>query len=233
MKLLRIGILLLFVSAAFAQRGGGGSRGGGGGFRGGSGGGFRGGSGFSRGGSGFSRGGSGFSRGFGGSGFGRGYGGSGFGRGYGFRGSSRYAFGFGFGLGYPYYGYGWGYPGYYGSYDYYPYSYYPPAGYAYPPTYYDSGPVVVNQNYGAPDPPPPVARTREYAPRQEASRDPLYLIAFTDHRITAAIAYWVEGDTLHYVTREHEPKQVRLDDVDRAFSEQLNRDRRVEFRLPR
>ncbi len=233
MKLLRIGILLLFVSAAFAQRGG--SRGGGGGgFRGGGGGGFRGGSSFSRGG-GF--GGSGFTRGFGGSGFNRGgfnrgFVGSRFGRGFGFRGSSRFAFGFGFGLGYPYYG--WGYPGYYGYNDYYPYSYYYPPAYTYGyPSYYDSGPVVVNQNYGTPDPPPPPARIREYAPSQEPGREPLYLIAFTDHRITAAVAYWVEGDTLHYVTREHEHKQVPLDGVDRSFSEQLNRDRRVEFHLPR
>ena len=135
-------------------------------------------------------------------------------------------------MGYPYYG--WGYPGYYGYNDYYPYSYYYPPAYTYGyPSYYDSGPVVVNQNYGTPDPPPPPARIREYAPSQEPGREPLYLIAFTDHRITAAVAYWVEGDTLHYVTREHEQKQVPLDGVDRAFSEQLNRDRRVEFRLPR
>jgi hypothetical protein len=92
---------------------------------------------------------------------------------------------------------------------------------------------VVTQNYGTPDPPPSSAQIRQYPQNQEPSREPLYLIAFTDHRITAALAYWVEGDTLHYVTREHEQKQVPLDGVDRAFSEQLNRDRRVEFRLPR
>jgi hypothetical protein len=232
MKLLRVGILCLFVSVAFAQRGG--SHGGGGGFsRGGGGGGF------SRGGGGFSHGGGGFSRGFSGGGFrgGSGFSRGGFNRGFGFRGGgSRFAFGLGFG--YPYYGYGygygWGYPGYY---DYYPYSYsYPSAYYGYP-SYYDAGygsaPVVVNQTYAQPNPAPSV-QTGEYPPQyQQPNRETLYLIAFRDHRIFAAIAYWVEGDTLHYVTREHEQGQVALDGVDRAFSEQLNRDRHVEFRLPR
>jgi hypothetical protein len=81
---------------------------------------------------------------------------------------------------------------------------------------------VVTQSFGSTAPP----RTEEY-------REPIYLIAHRDHRIEAAIAYWVEGDTLHYVTRQREKKQIPLDEIDRAFSEQLNRDRRVDFRLPR
>jgi hypothetical protein len=176
----------------------------------------------------------GFNRGFAGGGsFGHRFGpGIGFGRSAGFsrpffRGSrSTVVFGIGTGF--------WGYPGFYdygfyGGYSYpYPaYSTYAPA-YAYP-YYQPAPPVVVEQNYA---PPPPVVR--EYAPSgPPESRDPLYLIAFKDHRIQAAIAYWVDGSTLHYVTREHEQREVSLDDIDRAFSEQLNRDRHVEFRLPR
>ena len=90
-------------------------------------------------------------------------------------------------------------------------------------------PVVIEQNYARPP-----ALVREYAPQATPEpREPLYLIAFSDHRIQAAIAYWVDGNTLHYVTREHEQRQVSLDEIDRPFSEQLNRDRRVEFHLPR
>jgi hypothetical protein len=64
------------------------------------------------------------------------------------------------------------------------------------------------------------------------SGSPLYLIAFRDHSIRAAAAYWVEGGTLHYVTLEHEQKQAALGTVDRDLSGQLNRERRVAFSLP-
>jgi hypothetical protein len=139
---------------------------------------------------------------------------------------------FGFGLGYwgyPYYGYGYGYD----PYSYYPYyypydNYYPPVA-SYPS--YDSGPVAMSQTYSAP--PAPSAQVREYPASPTEYREPIYLIAFKDHRIQAAVAYWVDDNTLHYVTREHQERQVPLDSIDRAFSEQINRDRRVEFRLPR
>jgi hypothetical protein len=61
---------------------------------------------------------------------------------------------------------------------------------------------------------------------------PIYLIAMKDHVIRAAAAYWVEGANLHYVTLQHEGKQVPLDSVDRPLSIQLNRERRVQFVLP-
>ncbi len=53
-----------------------------------------------------------------------------------------------------------------------------------------------------------------------------------DHTIVAAIEYHVEGDQLYYTTREHEQRHVPLSSVDRRFTEQINRDRRVEVRLP-
>jgi hypothetical protein len=58
------------------------------------------------------------------------------------------------------------------------------------------------------------------------------LIAFTDHTIRAAVSYTVEGDQIRYTTREHEERTAPLSSVDVRFSEQINRDRRVEFRLP-
>ncbi len=60
----------------------------------------------------------------------------------------------------------------------------------------------------------------------------LFLIAFHDHTIRAAVAYWVQGNVLHFVTTEHESKQVSLDTVDRDLSRQINAERRVQFSLP-
>jgi hypothetical protein len=60
----------------------------------------------------------------------------------------------------------------------------------------------------------------------------LYLIAFRDRSIFAAVAYWTEGDTLHYVTQEHELKQAPLATVDRSLTGKLNGERGVAFPLP-
>lgn len=60
----------------------------------------------------------------------------------------------------------------------------------------------------------------------------LYLIALKDQTIWAAETYWVEAGTLHFVTRQHERKQAPMTRLDRDLTEQLNRERRVEFRLP-
>jgi hypothetical protein len=93
-------------------------------------------------------------------------------------------------------------------------------------TYYNSAPPAVVQQYPNSVP--------QYSPAPQQQRgDTIYLIAFKDHRITAVKAYWAEGDTLHYVTREGEHKQAPFDSIDRAFSEQLNRDRHVAFQMPR
>jgi hypothetical protein len=60
----------------------------------------------------------------------------------------------------------------------------------------------------------------------------IFLIALTDHTVVAAIAYWVDGDTLHWVSREAKQNHMSLSLVDRDFSKQLNDERRVEFKLP-
>jgi hypothetical protein len=219
----------LLVQCAFAQRSGGGHGGGGGG--------MRGGGGMSSGGS---RGGgsvSGF-RGGGGSSFhsGGGFGGSrgGYGRG-GYYGGYRYGrsyyggFGFGLGLYSP-----WYYGGYYGSY-YDPYYYNPY--YYYPQTYVDPAPPVTvyqNPNY-TPDPPvrPLVREYPENGASARAADEPVvYLIAFQDGTIQAALAYWVDGNTLHYVSTRREQREAPLESVDRALSQRLNRERRLELHLP-
>jgi hypothetical protein len=224
---------------ATAQRGGGAHGGGGfhggmggGGFHGGMGGGFRGG-------------------GFGGSGFRGGYNGfhSGFNGFHGgfryFRGGTRNRFIFGFGYapwGYgPYYGAGWGYPYYDYGYPYYnaPYS----SSYSYPTSYSDYGSsasspaVVIYQSqppinvYEAPAQP----EIREYPETFSPQRNekPIYLIAFKGQsNIRAAQAYWVAGDTLHFVTLQGEQRQTPVNSIDRALTLRLNHDRHVDFLLP-
>ena len=76
----------------------------------------------------------------------------------------------------------------------------------------------------------PRAATTSAAPTT-SERSPLYLIALRDGVIRAALAYWVEDGSLHYLGTDHVKHEVKLGEVDRAFSEQLNRERRVPFHL--
>lgn len=66
---------------------------------------------------------------------------------------------------------------------------------------------------------------------QNESRPSLYLIAFRDNTIRAAATYWVEGDTLYYLDKDHKQNQAPLSSVDRGMSAQLNRERNVPFNL--
>ncbi len=67
---------------------------------------------------------------------------------------------------------------------------------------------------------------------RENDEPAIYLIAFKDQTVIPALAYWVEGDTLRYVTRQHAVNAASLELIDRQFSMKLNRERRVEFKLP-
>ena len=109
--------------------------------------------------------------------------------------------------------------------------------------------VIINQNF-VPETARPVVREyssdagggiRVYEPSQRAQAEtapppaeenPSYLIAFKDHTIYMALAYWIEDGTLHYVTSQNTHNQVSLDLVDRELSDRLNRERGVDFRLP-
>ena len=254
--LITLAICSMLAIPVCAQRGGGHGGGmGGGGFRGGmGGGGFRGGMGGMGGGfrGGMGGGFGGFRGGF--NGF-RGF--NNFGR---FGRFGRFGFnnGFGFGNGFgglgvgwwgvPWgwdWGGGWGWPDYGWGFDGggYPYGggYASPAGYGQPA--YPSSPVNIVY---APQTPAYTERAapvvHEYSdqygqPAQPAESgagsSPIYLIAFqNDHAIRAAASYWVNGQTLHYVTLQHEEKQVPLSSLDRTLTLQLNRERRVPFQLP-
>jgi hypothetical protein len=60
----------------------------------------------------------------------------------------------------------------------------------------------------------------------------IFLIALTDHTVVAAIAYWVDGDTLNWISRDAKQNRMSLSLVDRDFSKQINDERHVEFKLP-
>jgi hypothetical protein len=119
--------------------------------------------------------------------------------------------------------------------------------------------VIINQNFqtdsvrpqlrdysnvplpepGAVTVPPAVAAQPATAPVAATARGTLaddqptiFLIAMQDHTIHPVIAYWVQGDTLNYISVEGAPNHVSLALVDRNFSKQLNAERNVPFALP-
>ncbi len=142
-------------------------------------------------------------------------------------------------------GYGYGiaaYPVYVGGFsgDYYPgytdqYLSAPAAPAAPPPP-----PVVINQYFSAPQPagqPEDDSGVQVYSqPSQPASTPPSpeprsYLIAFKDHSVYSALAYWVEDHTLHYVTTQNTHNQADVSLIDLDFTKKLNQDRNMAFSL--
>lgn len=59
-----------------------------------------------------------------------------------------------------------------------------------------------------------------------------YLIAFKDHTIYSAVAYWADGDTLHYFTSGNTHNQASVSLIDRDLTERLNREMGTDFKLP-
>jgi hypothetical protein len=81
----------------------------------------------------------------------------------------------------------------------------------------------------APDPQPaspPVARA---VPKDDP---PSFYIAMKDGWVYIARAYWVDNDTLHYITLQGGHDQVSLALVNREVSTRLNAKRAGEFQLP-
>lgn len=118
-------------------------------------------------------------------------------------------------------------PPYYGPQPYYP----PPSSQEQPPV------VIINQYFrdGGPVEPEPQPTAAAPAPAPQAQQDDLrnvFLIAMKDYTIYAASAYWVEENTLNYITIQGSQNSASLDLVDRELSQRLNRDRKVAFGLP-
>lgn len=150
-------------------------------------------------------------------------------------------------------GYGYGYDPYYGSYYNQPPA---PVEEAAPA----QQPVIINQYFGSPGPdqaqqpedsssqmqsytatpavPPAAAPTPDdqtapaAQPAANGDQPTLYLIAFKDHNIVPALAYWMEGSTLNYISVDHNRNQATIGLIDRDLSQRLNQERHVDFKLP-
>lgn len=105
----------------------------------------------------------------------------------------------------------------------------------YPP---QPAPVIINQ-FG-PGAMPPSGGDREpvspYQPSTDRGDDQdsadHYLIALKDHTIYSVVAYWVDGDTLHYFTAGNVHNQASLSLVDRDLTARLNKESGQEVNLP-
>lgn len=75
-------------------------------------------------------------------------------------------------------------------------------------------------------------RRREVFDNPEPAEPTRYLLAFNDHTIYSAVAYWADGDTLHYFTKGDTHNQVSLSLIDRPLTERLNREMGIDFKLP-
>jgi hypothetical protein len=87
----------------------------------------------------------------------------------------------------------------------------------------------------AQDPTTPTAAADDLQPVEEppSTAEPShYLIAFKDHSIYSAVAYWVDGDTLHYFTSGNTHNQASVSLVDRDLTERLNEESGLELKLP-
>ena len=145
-------------------------------------------------------------------------------------GFNRRAFGFGspfgfygsFGYGYwPAYGLGYGYwPDY--SYGYW--------GYPYP--YYPSYPQVMVLGPGAASSEADTS-SKQTETGRSAPTEPYWLIALKDGTILLVTDYSSKDSTLSYVTRDGKEASIDLSKVDFDLTSELNRERGLEFQVPR
>jgi len=80
---------------------------------------------------------------------------------------------------------------------------------------------------------PALAPISPVSPVQAAPKPAIYLIAHKDGAIHAATSYWSDGRMLHSITLEGAHEQIRLDLVDWKLSSELNRQRNLDFPIPK
>jgi hypothetical protein len=141
----------------------------------------------------------------------------------GYRGSRRYGYGTAVG--------GYGYPVLYPMFG--------PVGASYDqPADDQQGPPPAEMNYGPQQQQPSEeSRIQTYsAPsseRPEPAEDrPMFYVALTDNSVYTAVAYWVEDETLNYITPQGRHNQVSLALVDRATTARLNQGSKFQLHLP-
>lgn len=87
------------------------------------------------------------------------------------------------------------------------------------------------RSFQAPVPSHPEPPKQDSAAEERDPKPTIYLIAYKDQSIYPAIAYWIEGDSLHYITPQGSHNRASLELIDREFSERLNRERNIDFSL--
>lgn len=114
-------------------------------------------------------------------------------------------------------------------------------GYGYAPPAAGAGaqeqPMDYGPQGGQPLPPPDENTLQMYtapapSPQEQAmSEGRYYLIAYKDHSVYTALAYWMEGGALHYVTPQNVHNQISPDLLDVDLTKQLNSRRGLAFNL--
>jgi hypothetical protein len=97
-------------------------------------------------------------------------------------------------------------------------------------------PVIINQYFGAQGPQqvnaPETTSSNTQAPGDViGTPQNYYLIAYKNHAIYAALAYWLEDKTLHYVTTQNTHNQASLDLIDVNLTKSLNQEREIPFSI--
>lgn len=92
-------------------------------------------------------------------------------------------------------------------------------------------PAARQPKAAAPVTPQPAAPRNEEGAAETSSKATITLLAFADSTVVTAIAYWQQGDSLHYVTNGFSKRVVPIHSLDKALTEQLNRERKVDFQL--
>lgn len=92
--------------------------------------------------------------------------------------------------------------------------------------------TTTGRQQGGVNEPQPEPATAAAEPLAIPDQQERYLLAFKDHSIYSASAYWVDGDTLHYFTSGNTHNQASLSLLDRPLTERLNKEFGVEFKVP-
>jgi hypothetical protein len=102
-------------------------------------------------------------------------------------------------------------------------------------------PVIINQYFSAP---PPLPGDIATSPAHAAGVNPVesgdllapaedyYLIAYRNRSMYTAVSWWVEGNTLHYITTQNVHNQAALDLIDLEKTIRLNQGLSVPFSIP-
>ena len=96
----------------------------------------------------------------------------------------------------------------------------------YPPAAQPSTVVMVERE--SPAPVRAAGQNAYYGPVRQIT----YLIALKNSEVQIADQYWVKGETLYYLTADHQERTVPVNNIDLTTTMRLNSERNVAFNLP-